>query len=555
MLGRFLKVYGFLILFCLFAGLACKASSNGAQVGTGVAPDTGVYLGIFRQDAPKSMDKISAFEKDYGIHPSLVMWYQDWSSPFPKKEAQNVIDANAIPHIVWEPWIWGDEGKIKPENIIKGERDEYIRSWAKDVKKFGHPVFIRTLHEFNIEGYPWGIVNNKRDPQIYIQAFRHLVDIFRKEGVTNVKWVWCPMNFSYPESDWNDYLKAYPGNDYVDWIGIDGYNWGSSQSWSRWQSFEDLFREPVIRLSGAFPDKPIMVAEYGSTPEGGNKADFYTKTPGYLRSSLKQIRAICYFDIKKEADWRIASSPETAKAFKAMVADPLFLHGATGLLSVKAAPNAARPKGELIAKQALSEIKIDASLSDWDGAQFVQLKTWKDVETGPDWQGTDDLSGLLAIKWSGQTLYVGAKIYDDKPFANGHGDENLWNGDAIELAFSANPHDDANRSEYDATDFQIGLGIGNQKNAKPTVWEWKHLKRAVKEAKFCVVPMPGGYILEAAIPFKALGNFKPKAGVRTGFNFAFDDSDDGQVRDVQMLWAGNYLFYKDPSVWGTVLFQ
>ncbi len=522
---------------------------------TAAAPAQGVYVGIFRQDAPRRMDFIKSFEKDYGLHPSIVMWYLDWNSKFPKKEALEVIQFNAVPHLVWEPWIWGDEQRINLKNIIAGEWDSHIREFAKDVKSFDHPIFIRCAHEFNIEGYPWGLVKNNRDPQEYIQAYRHIVDIFRTVGARNVIWVWSPMNYSYPDASWNDFIKAYPGNDYVDWIGIDGYNWGSTQSWSRWQSFEDLFRESVLRVSGAFPDKPIMIAEFGSASAGGDKAEFFRRMPGYLKSSLKSVRAITYFDLNKEADWRIDSAPKTAEAFHQVLGDPIFLHAPDGILALKGTASKLRQRQPLLALRAVAPVKVNGALTEWGQAKFVSLASWDDVETGPDWQGKQDLSGMFALLWSPQFLYVAAKIYDDKPFNNSHSNENLWNGDAVELTFAGNAQADPQRKEYMTGDFQIGFGIGNAKEAKPKVWEWKQHRRALAEVQYVVAPMKGGYIIEAAIPLELLAHFKPTPGLETGFNFAFDDADDAQGRRTQMLWAGNYLFYKDPSVWGRVHFQ
>ena len=185
-----------------------------------------VFVGVFREGAPRNINFIKQFELQTGKKPAMIMWYQDWAQPFPKDDVSNVVNYGAVPHIVWEPWYWGDKEKIKLADISSGQWDEYLRSWAKPIKELGQPIFLRVGHEFNIEGYPWGIVNNDKNPENYIKAFRHIVDLFRREGATNVKWVWAPMNYSFPNESWNDWAKAYPGNDYVDWVGFDGYNWG-----------------------------------------------------------------------------------------------------------------------------------------------------------------------------------------------------------------------------------------------------------------------------------------------------------------------------------------
>jgi hypothetical protein len=258
--------------------------------------------------------------------------------------------------------------------------------------------------------------------------------------------------------------------------------------------------------------------------------------------------------LNKEADWRIDAGVNTVTAFRAAMADPLFVRVPDGILATKGHAASVRQREPLLARRAAAPIKVDAALSDWGQAEFVKLVSWDDVETGPAWAGKQDLSGLFGLLWSKDYLYVAAKVFDDKPFQCTRADENLWNGDALEMTFSADPQADPARSSYAATDFQFGFGIGNRKKIKPLVWEWKQHGRAVSAVKYAVAPMPGGYVLEAAIPWGQVKGFKASAGLETGFNFALDDADDGDGRDVQMLWAGNYLFYKDPSVWGRVKF-
>ncbi len=126
-----------------------------------------------------------------------------WTSPLISLQttATNVYNYGAVPHIVWEPWIWGDEEKIKLDNIINGEWDEYMKNGRRMPTLSGKPIFIRWGHEFNMEKYPWGIVNNGKDPQKYVKAFRHVHDIFTKAGATNIKWIWCFNNYPIPERE------------------------------------------------------------------------------------------------------------------------------------------------------------------------------------------------------------------------------------------------------------------------------------------------------------------------------------------------------------------
>ncbi|MFH1684152.1 MAG: glycosyl hydrolase, partial [Candidatus Margulisiibacteriota bacterium] len=307
------KILLVLVVSGLLIGLAAGWAALKNPV---IEQKQGVYLGVFREGAPQNMNHIVKFEEQTGIKPSMVMWYQDWAQNFPRQAAENAVAYGAVPHIVWEPWYWSDHSKVQLKDIIDGKWDAYIRTWAQEIRAFKRPIFIRMAHEFNIEGYPWGIINNNKDPQIYIDAYRHVVDIFKKEKADNAKWVWCFMNYSYPKEAWNDWEKAYPGDKYVDWIGIDGYNWGTVQDWSEWQAFKYLFRDQARRCKQLWPDKPIMVAEFSSAEKGGNKAAWIREIPEYLKTSMRDIDLIIWFDIKKEADWRVKSSNQSLAAFQ-----------------------------------------------------------------------------------------------------------------------------------------------------------------------------------------------------------------------------------------------
>ena len=110
----------------------------------------------------------------------------------------------------------------------------------------------------------------------------------RTSCAKNVVWIWCPNAGSVPAEAWNDPLSAYPGNEYVDWVAISGFNFGTVRSYSKWQSFSDIYADPIryLRTLG----KPICVAEFGSVEKGGDKAawirDAYARTAGPTRLSM-----------------------------------------------------------------------------------------------------------------------------------------------------------------------------------------------------------------------------------------------------------------------------
>lgn len=538
------------VICCLVLGIS-SAGAMSKMAGGNNGGEKGVYVGVFREGAPANMNYIKKFEADFGKKPAMVMWYEDWAQAFPKDKVNNVIAYGAVPHIVWEPWYWTDKNKIKLQDISSGKYDSYIQSWAKEIKALDQTVFLRVAHEFNIEGYPWGIINNGKDPAVYVKAYRHIVDIFNREGAKNVKWVWCFMNYSYPDESWNDWEAAYPGDKYVDWIGIDGYNWGKTQSWSSWQSVKYMFQEQVRRSRKLWPGKPIMIAEFGSADEGGDKGAWVKEIPGYLKSSMRDIKAVMFFDLKKEADWRVNSSAKAAAAFKSIMKDPIFLSSGPGLASLTVSPQVPSQK-KVYAARAASPLKIDGSLADWDKSSSISMKDISYFKEGLSWGGPADLSGDAYLMWDDNNLYLAAVISDKIPLVNKQQKANVWNGDALEMVIGVDPNADKERTAFAGGDYQIGFSTGDGKGNPAIIWNWQR-RREPAGSKIAVkkTAAPLGYVLEAMIPWEFFRmDPAPASGAKIAFDLAFDDADAAGERERQFIWNGDYDFYKDPSVWG-----
>jgi beta-mannanase len=113
----------------------------------------------------------------------------------------------------------------------------------------------------------------------------------------------CPNVSSLPNEPWNALKNCYPGDDVVDWIGIDGYNRGVSKSWSHWETFQQIFRAAYDTLK-VF-NKPMMVAEFASTELGGDKSLWMSVAYSYSKTFMPQIKAMTWFNTSKETDWRI----------------------------------------------------------------------------------------------------------------------------------------------------------------------------------------------------------------------------------------------------------
>jgi hypothetical protein len=277
-----------------------------------------VRWGALVPSAPGEAGNLDALERSVGRTVDYFGYYQGWASrdAFDFGRAEAAFGRGAVPVVAWEPWDWL-KGSEQPEfalsRIIAGDFDEYIRGWAADARRFGRRVLLRFAYEMNGDWMPWSEGVNGNKPGQYVQAWRHVHRIFRQEGATNVRWVWAPNVIS---PDFVPLQRLYPGDRYVDLVGIDGYNWGTTQpSWgSRWQSFDEIFR-PTIRRIRRITSKRILITETASTEHGGNKARWIRETLAAF-DRYPSIVGFMWFNYDKETDWRIQSSPEALRAFR-----------------------------------------------------------------------------------------------------------------------------------------------------------------------------------------------------------------------------------------------
>ncbi len=280
-----------------------------------LVPNQGVYYGYYFPHLnihPKST-KTSLLRDE---RPSLVMFYQDWNNQdFNSSFVEQLSQQGAVPIITWEPW---DSKKIDDKEynqnlyslkrIASGKYDDYLRKWAKAIKRYDKPLFIRLAHEMNGNWYPWG---NNNTPEDYIAMWQHVFSIFEQEGAKNALWVWAPNNTDeYGRTE--SLLDYYPGDKYVDWVGFSGFNWGTSSSLTRWYSFREIAADAYAQLSKL--NKPIMVAETSSVTSGGDRIAWIKKTMIEDIPSFPKIKAVVLFDANfHNADFKLSEDKQSLR--------------------------------------------------------------------------------------------------------------------------------------------------------------------------------------------------------------------------------------------------
>ena len=298
-------------------------------VGTGsaaVVPPAGkVLTGVSVDGSLGITTELDAYDGSAGNKkPSIIMDYRDWAHTpdFPADFADLAVSRGATPLLTWEPWDYNG-GTTQPAYrlaaIANGTYDPYIKRWAAQVKAWNKPLMLRFAHEMNGTWYPWSEAVNGNAAGQYVTAYRRVVSLFRSAGAANVTWIWSPnvvFAGSVPLS------RLYPGDTYVDWTALDGYNFGTTTG-AGWQSFEQVFGASITQVRG-LSSKPFMIGEVGSAEQGGNKAAWITDFFGRM-AARPEIRAYGWFNHDKEADWRIQSSDASRIAYARGVAASRYL--------------------------------------------------------------------------------------------------------------------------------------------------------------------------------------------------------------------------------------
>lgn len=303
-------------------------SAPGSQIPPAAPVPQGdpIAFGVVTPGSPENGAAIDAFAEKVGRMPAIIGSFHAWGdnanwATFQTDRIDNVVSRGATPLITWEPWS-PFAGVAQPAyrlaNIANGDFDVYVDAWAAAAAADGRTIYLRFGHEMNGDWYPWGAGVSGNTPADYVAAWRHVHDRFAAAGADNIRWVWSPdvvEGPNYPSMD-----EFYPGDDYVDWVGLDGYNWGDNQ----WRSFGTAFGR-AYDTATHLTAKPIMVSEFASSDSPGSKPAwiedaFETQLP----LKFPRIRAVIWFNFDKERDWRVDSSAASLAAFRKALQTPYF---------------------------------------------------------------------------------------------------------------------------------------------------------------------------------------------------------------------------------------
>jgi Glycosyl hydrolase family 26 len=311
MRSRLMMIVAIVLALAAVGGAATSvlraAPKHPATVRAALPPRLAAYLGTFEPGAPPGYGAITEFAQAAGKQPNIVGYYSGWAQPFNMSFAETLKAHGAIPFVQIDP----TDASVTA--MAAGTYDEYLRSYADSVRNYGHAVIIGFGHEMNAPWYSWGY--GHLSPSTFVTAWRHLVTLFRQQGAENVTWVWTLQadepGITGPVASW------WPGGQYVTWVGIDGYYYRPSDT------FTSVFGQTIKQVR-AITGKPVLLSETAVGRAAGQFVkiqDLFGGMATYNTLGLVWFDKNQYGGVSKDGkvsqqDWRIEDNPAAENSFR-----------------------------------------------------------------------------------------------------------------------------------------------------------------------------------------------------------------------------------------------
>ncbi|MBI3980744.1 hypothetical protein HY345_01980 [Candidatus Microgenomates bacterium] len=306
------------------------------------APFPPIALGVYEpaENILSHGSAVDQYGQKVGKKPAYAWFSVKWQNAktgdyqqFDARLLDQIRTRGIMPGLNWDasrgPAINKNQPDFSWKSIISGKHDAYIQQVAAAAAAYHYPFLLRVLPEMNGTWYPWAYnVNGNNNPADFVTAWKHIVDIFRKEGATNVQFVYCQSALESGKINSNrDKLKQiYPGDDYVDWIALDGY----ANSRNNWRSLKDEF-QPSYDLLTNLSARPMIFYEVGAAENPDDpmfKANWITQ--GFLTTIPQQfprVKAVGWFDGHGDLNtdsYAVDTSQNSLNAWKQVVTSPLY---------------------------------------------------------------------------------------------------------------------------------------------------------------------------------------------------------------------------------------
>lgn len=231
--------------------------------------------------------------RQLGREQRIVHVFYPWDGYIPS--AEPAVAASSTLMVSWHGTAY--------RKILDGSSDRNIARVARKLAGMKRPILLRWGWEMNGDWFGWDGSHNGDDPAAYAKAWRRLHRIFREQGAGNVAWVWSPNWNSSPDTAWNRFQRYYPGDEYVDWVGVSGYDFFG-------ESPRTLFSAVVAAYGGR---KPIILSETAAVEQGGSKAAWIRKLASWV-ADTPAVGAVVWFDTDTQEDSEHNFRPDTDRA-------------------------------------------------------------------------------------------------------------------------------------------------------------------------------------------------------------------------------------------------
>ncbi|MBZ6174171.1 MULTISPECIES: glycosyl hydrolase [Streptomyces] len=295
-------------------------------------PPCGAWFGAFvPHDKSDLADKVEGYEERAGRTLDIVYTYHDMSAVTETRlegqlltEQEQQVGEDRMLLLSWESKWWGGTRAQQPtwKEIAAGDLDEsVIDVQARRVKEYGERTGKKVFLSFDLEMDTRTPDNGT--PADYVRAYRHVHDRFRALGADNVVWTWIITGYL---NHTDLFERMYPGDDYVDWIGYNQYNYYLCHK-TEWLSFAQTQYASHDWIRAHISDeKPLMLSEFGSASDPdrpGRQADWYAQVPQVLKD-LDGVKAALqwnYRDPGPHCDLAVAND-RAWDSLRKVAADP-----------------------------------------------------------------------------------------------------------------------------------------------------------------------------------------------------------------------------------------
>ena len=302
-------------------------------------------IGDYNAAAGKRISVVTWFASAYekGV---MTNWRQNYASNLHRVKR---LGAASLIKFSTQDYLFSSTKKqANMKQIAAGGWDAYFAEAARTLRDFESPVFLSINHEMNGNWYPYSqdYPGSGYTTSDYISAWKRIVDVFRRQGANNVAFVWSP---NVPDVGNFGFASYYPGDDYVDWIGVSLYSGNDANA------MDAIYKSYAAK-------KPFFITEWATAPE---KNQYHPRFPGEvewvkqffaaLETRYPRVKAISWFNWNQgDGDYRLQRVPGQAKAYAQDISNERYVDRANALVGANTGQDLVRvekPGNEIILRE------------------------------------------------------------------------------------------------------------------------------------------------------------------------------------------------------------